>query len=306
MMEVNPIPSLAPLSGPSSSQQRLDKRVARRHAKILGKKKLQKERDRLILIAQKERRRERNDEKSIAAQRLKAMGPDYQHWVQQGEAASSLTPPRLVVPATGASVAARQDDPETMLFHLLSRRAETIHPGFFGSDHVRETCDVHTMSPIWYGWRQSPSTNTSPSVRHPACGRPRDWMAGHGVFLENEEDDIHEFLQENSDADESEAEDDSDKKQKNSNKDMNKEKKRRRPISANPQINHPTCWHRVRSPFAAHPAFGHRFPTSLVREHCVATRSTPVVHGRSLRRKPLPKPFDEKSRVRLEQLRKKV
>ena len=80
------------------------------------------------------------------------------------------------------------------------------------------------------------------------------------------------------------------------------QQQRRRPIHADPMMNHPTCWHRIRSTFPAHPAFGHRFhQTILLREQCVSSRSTPVVHGRMLTRQPLPKPFDPSS-LRQEQL----
>ena len=298
---------LTPIEQPTSKQSR---KAARKVLRTAKRKEKRKERDRLILQQQKARRRLRKDAQSIANQRLTSMmgkpeeGNDYLQWVKEGNT-GSMTAPRLNVASTGAFETARQTAPETMLFHLLSRQAEHLHPCFFGYDATKQQCQVAQESPIWYNYQATLETDVAPNVRHPAAGMPRRWTSDDAALNamatdmndagSDDSDSETELLgaasrpstsssssrpglrNEGSDTDEDEGRNESRTETK---EDLNI-----------PTLTTPICWHRTRAPIQhQHPAFGHRFRTSLARKQCNAAVLHPATYNYTFTRKALPKP----------------
>ena len=171
---------LQPLASVPPPNHKAERKLAR---KLLRKKEKRKERDRLILLAQKDRRKKRVEESSIAQQRLLSMmDTDYSQWIAEGYDNSkatnlSMTPPRLQVASTGVFETARTTAPETMLFHLLSRQSESIHPTFLGYNAARTPCKVSTTSPMWSNYTYTSELIVTPAVRHPAAGAPFRWLS---------------------------------------------------------------------------------------------------------------------------------
>ena len=306
--------SLTPIQQPLPRTTKQSRKAARKILRSAKRKEKRKERDRLILQQQKARRRQRKDEQSIANQRLTSMmgkpeeGNDYLQWVKEGNT-GSMTAPRLNVASTGAFETARQTAPETMLFHLLSRQAEHLHPCFFGYDATKQQCQAAQESPIWYNYQATLETDVAPSVRHPAAGMPRRWTSDDAALnaiatdmnddaCSDDSDSEMELLgaasrpstsssssrpgprKETSDTDEDEGSEGSNEGRHKTKEDLNI-----------PTLTTPICWHRTRAPIQhQHPAFGHRFRASLERKQCDAAVLHPATYNYTLTRKALPKP----------------
>jgi hypothetical protein len=104
----------------ASRKEQKEQRRQRKIERKTHRKAVRKEKDRLILIAQKQRRKKKIEQSSIAEQRLSLMEQDYYHWVaEHGDA--NRTPPRLTVPATGAVETARTSAPVSTFPYLNHR-----------------------------------------------------------------------------------------------------------------------------------------------------------------------------------------
>ena len=126
----------------SAKQARRNARAAKRadrEVRKRGKAAAKKRREREIKERQWQSRKLREDNKSVATQRVQRMYNDeYRPWVNGGAAVAH---PRLPHgPGNIEMRTARGSDPETMLFTLLSKRAETTHPALQGYTALRSTC----------------------------------------------------------------------------------------------------------------------------------------------------------------------
>ena len=314
--QLPPLPLSLPLSTivKVSKKEQHKQRKMERHAR---RKERQVSKDKLILKQQKQRRKKRIEDASIAAQRLESMGNDYNEWVVERQRSNAATiphchePPRLTVPATGQIETARSTAPETMLFELLSRKSQTIHPTFFGCESKRMQCDPYTESPIWYGYKHTAVTDISPYKRHPAAGLPRDWITNinnmneyHDQDMDGDVEDIDDedlFISSKSKNDnENDNDNDSDKdsdkdsendKDSDNTNDNNNDNNNVQHQRNDPSTTHPIYWNLIKSSFRAHPAFTHHSPTTLERKQCNATEVNPAVYNRTLILKPLPTPL---------------
>jgi hypothetical protein len=296
----------------SAKQARRNARAAKRadrEVRKRGKAAAKKRREREIKERQWQSRKLREDNKSVATQRVQRMYNDeYRPWVNGGAAVAH---PRLPHgPGNIEMRTARGSDPETMLFTLLSKRAETTHPALQGYTALRSTCDVHKVNPIWHGRSQMavtvPPVRVGPKWRHSAAGLVRAYVKDSAAEMRYqrwqrrqqriaEEDYDPDDDSENSLSDSlSDLGNDDDEGNVDASSSASSTAPTITTATLSSATSTPILWHYARAPFTAHSAFAQRPPShTSLRDACPVHLITPVVWGVDLTRIPLPSPIQQ-------------